>query len=140
MNDEMARIQNEIDAEKAVLADNLSELEDKAREVTDWRLQVGKRPLEAVGVAMAAGVAIAMLTKRGGRRAVAPHEGNGNGSAPAGSVGWSHPVIDRVLNALVAVAAAKAVEVIGDSLPEFAEHFKKQPDDASSASEPSPAS
>ena len=73
MNDEMARIQNEIDAEKAELAGNLSELEDKAREVTDWRVQVGKHPLESVGVALAAGVAVAMMTKRGARRTAAPH-------------------------------------------------------------------
>lgn len=124
MNDEMARIQNEIDAEKAELADNLSELEDKAREVTDWRVQVRKRPLESVGVAVAAGVAIALLTRRGGRRAAAPHDANGNGSAPAGA--WSHPVVDRVLGALVAVAATKAVELLSESLPELAEHLKHE--------------
>ena len=126
MNDEMARIQNQIDAEKAELAGNLSELEDKAREVTDWRVQVGKHPLESVGVAMAAGIAVAMMTKRGARRMSAPHDGNG--SAPAGSTVWSHPVVDRILNALVAVAAAKAVQLIGESLPEFTEHLKKQPE------------
>lgn len=128
MNDDIARIQQEIDSEKAALASNLSELEVKAKDVTDWRVQVRKHPLGSVGVALAAGVAVAVLTKQGGpRRSHAPHDGNGNGNAPSGAA-WSHPVVDRVINALIAVAAAKAVEMISETLPEFADHLKQQPD------------
>ena len=140
MTDEIARIQHEIDSEKAALASNLSALEDKAREVTDWRVQVRKHPLGSVGVAIAAGVAVAVLTKRGGLpRSSAPHDGNGNGAAPSGATAWSHPVVDRVINALVAVAAAKAVELISESLPEFAEQLKQQPDAQTPAGDSSTA-
>lgn len=126
MNDDIARIQHEIDSEKAALASNLSALEVKAREVTDWRVQVRKHPLGAVGVALAAGVAVAVLTKRG-PRGHATHDGSGNGATASGASPWSHPVVDRVINALVAVAAAKAVEIISESLPEFAEQLKQEP-------------
>ncbi len=140
MTDDIAQIQQEIDSEKAALANNLSELEVKAREVTDWRVQVRKHPLGSVGVALAAGVAVAMLARKGTPRVHTPHDGNGNGNgaAPSGASPWSHPVVDRVVNALVAVAAAKAVEMISESLPDFAEHLKAEPATPTAAATPTP--
>ena len=139
MTDDIVRIQQEIDAEKAALASNLSALEGKAREVTDWRAQVRKHPLGSVGVAIAAGVAVAVLTKRSAPRTSAPPSSDGKGAAPAGATPWSHPVVDRVINALVAVAAAKAVEMISESIPDFAEHLKPRPEAPTPADDAAPA-
>ena len=122
MNEDTTQIQREIDAEITALAGNLSELEAKAREITDWRAQVRKHPLATVGVALASGVAIAMLTGR--RRPGTAYQPESGAAAPGPSP-LSHPVVDRVLNALVAVAAGKAVEILGDMIPEFSGHLAK---------------
>ena len=128
MIDETAQLQREIDAEKAALADNLSTLEAKARGITDWRAQVGKHPLASVGVALAAGAAIALMTQR--RRIVVVHrneppaDGTTTTTTPADSF-MSLPVVDRVVGALVAVAAAKAVDVLSDMIPGFGGHITK---------------
>ena len=124
MNAETAHLQRELDAEKAALAENLSALEAKARGITDWRAHVGKHPLAAVGVALVGGMALAMLTRR--RPIVIVHRGapRTDGAAPASTAEslMSNPVVGRVVEALVAVAAAKAVDVLSDMIPGFSGH------------------
>jgi hypothetical protein len=134
MKEETALLQREIEAEKASLADNLSALEAKARGLTDWRAQVRKHPLASIGVALAAGAAISVLAQR--RTIVVVHRPHPDGDAtPQPASPPSHlehlmanPVVERVVGALVAVAAAKAVDVLSDMMPEFGRHIAK--DDA----------
>lgn len=114
MKDDTERLEREIALEKAALADNLVTLESKAREVTDWRWQVRQRPLASVGVAVAGGVILAMLT---GGRAPRGRRGEAPGEDAAGPARHSHPVVDRLVSALALVAAEKAVEVISEMLP-----------------------
>ena len=108
------RLRREIALEKAALSENLETLEDKARELTDWRRQVRKRPLEAVGVALASGVVLAVIAGRrrpGARRRPDTGEDGGPGSLLA------HPIVDRLVAALAVVAAEKALELLGEIMP-----------------------
>lgn len=134
MIDNTMQLRREITAERSALAENIAALEHKARELTDWRMQVRKRPLASVGVALAAGVALALLVpRRRGRRirhlpAATTVEGNGNGAGEyvAEKSLLSNPIVARVVGALVAVAAGKAVELLAEAVPGFTEHLEKE--------------
>lgn len=144
------QLRSEINAERSALAENLHELELKARALTDWRAQVNRHPLAMVGVALAGGVALAMLVpprrrlKMRARRAelqpiagdgnsfgngVGNGVGNGNANRVAGAMPepsfLSNPIVARVVGALVAVAAAKAVEMLSDTIPGFSEQLEQ---------------
>lgn len=129
-----AELRREINEERSALAENISALELKAHELTDWRAQVRHHPLASLGMALAGGVALALLVppRRGRRadRAPVAGEGNGNGNGagqyiPEPSL-LSHPIVARVVGALAAVAAAKAVEMLSDTVPGFTEHLDKE--------------
>lgn len=129
-----AELRREINEERSALAENISALELKAHELTDWRAQVRHHPLASLGMALAGGVALALLVppRRGRRadRAPVAGEGNGNGNGagqyiPEPSL-LSHPIVARVVGALAAVAAAKAVEMLSDAVPGFTEHLDKE--------------
>ena len=134
MIDNTMQLRREITAERSALAENIAALEHKARELTDWRMQVRKRPLASVGVALAAGVALALLgARRRDRRirhlpAATTVEGNGNGAGEyvAEKSLLSNPIVARVVGALVAVAAGKAVELLAEAVPGFTEHLEKE--------------
>ena len=115
MKSESARLEREIALEKIALVENLAALEVKTREITDWRWQVRQRPLASVGVALAGGAVLAMLTGRRGPRAGHARDDGARG-APAASL-MSHPLVERLLTALVIVAAEKAAETLGEMLP-----------------------
>ena len=111
---ETKRLKREIALEKAALSENLETLEERARELTNWRRQVRKRPLEAVGVALATGVVLAVVAGRrrpGVRRR--PDTGEDGGSPSL----LAHPIIDRLVAALAVVAAEKALEMLSEMMP-----------------------
>lgn len=115
MTTDIARLEQEIAAERADLLANLARLEDRARALTDWRRQVRNRPLAAVGVAAAGGLLLAMLTAGRPRRAASPaSDGADNG---ARSEPRSHPIIDRIVSALAVVAAERAFAALGVAMP-----------------------
>ena len=127
-----AELRREINEERSALAENISALERKAHELTDWRAQVRHHPLASMGMALAGGVALALLVppRRGRRadRAPVTGEGNGNGAGqyiPEPSL-LSHPIVARIVGALAAVAAAKAVEMLSDTVPGFTEHLDEE--------------
>ncbi len=121
---ETKRLKREIALEKAALSENLETLEDKARELTDWRRQVRKRPLEAVGVALATGVVLAVVVGRrrpGARRR--PDTGDDLGAPSL----LAHPIIDRLVAALAVVAAEKALEMLSEIMPGSSGKLKDAP-------------
>ena len=115
MTTDIARLEQEIAAERADLLANLARLEDRARALTDWRRQVRNRPLAAVGVAAAGGLLLAMLTDGRPRRASSPASDGANGGER--SEPRSHPIIDRIVSALAVVAAERAFAALGVAMP-----------------------
>lgn len=122
MTTDIARLEREIAAERAELLANLALLEDRARALTDWRRQVRKRPLAAVGAAAAGGLLLAMLTDRRPRSAaVTATDGTDGAGATNGAHARSHPIIDRIVSALAVVAAERAFAALGINMPSAAD-------------------
>lgn len=127
MTSDIARLEREIATERAELLANLALLEDRARALTDWRRQVRRRPLVAVGAAAAGGLLLAMVTDRRPRSAASPAmddtaDGDGARARPR-----SHPLLDRIISALAVVAAERAfaaLGIAGPSLTDEAAHVR----------------
>ncbi|MBI3504395.1 MAG: hypothetical protein HY059_06100 [Proteobacteria bacterium] len=116
MTRETARLEREIEEEKSALAANLHELEAKARALTDWRHQVRRHPLASVGVALAGGVALALIAgggNRGARADQAAGPSNGDGDAPHQSL-LSHPLLKELVATFATVAATRAFDLFAD--------------------------
>jgi hypothetical protein len=113
---ESARLQHEIDTEKADLIDNLSALETKARDAADWRAHIRKHPLQAVGVALAAGAVLGFLTGSRSSRGDRPRSADDASTDPSPGASRSHPILERAVDTFVAVAAARTVELLKDAV------------------------
>jgi hypothetical protein len=61
-------IEQHIASERGKLDGDISELQHRVQNATDWRWQVKQRPLMALGAAMAGGLLAAVLTGRSSRR------------------------------------------------------------------------
>jgi hypothetical protein len=116
MISETARIQREIDTEKAELIDNLTTLENKARDVADWRARIRKHPWESVGIALAAGAALGLLTSGRAPRRERTRSKNEDAGDDDGAPARSHPILEHALDTFVAVAAARTVELLKDAI------------------------
>jgi hypothetical protein len=132
MTDETKDLQRALEAEKHALANNLTELADRARDLTDWRTQVRARPLPAIGLGLGAGFLLAVLMDRRPARvrsrAATAGVGPGAGRFADGDLvpAPAHPTVDRIVNALVGVAMTKALEVIAEVVPSFTEHLEDE--------------
>jgi hypothetical protein len=60
-------IEQHIASERGKLDRDINELQTRVQNATDWRWQVRKRPLAAVGAALVGGFLAAVLAGRGGR-------------------------------------------------------------------------
>jgi len=67
MGERTSEIEEHIRRERAELASDLAQLEQKARSTLDWRNQFQSRPLMMLGVALGGGLLLGMM---GGRRYV----------------------------------------------------------------------
>ena len=114
MTNDIARLEREIAAERADLLANLALLEDRARELTDWRRQVRNRPLAAVGAAAVGGLLLAMITD--GRPRSAASQATDGADEPR-SRPRSNLIIDRIVSTLAVVAAERAFAALGITMP-----------------------
>lgn len=117
MTTDIARLEREIAAERAELLANLALLEDRARALTDWRRQVRKRPLIAVGAAAVGGLLLAMMAGGRARTAASERSEGVEGSGDARRRRRSHPLIDRIVSTLAVVAAERAFAALGINAP-----------------------
>jgi hypothetical protein len=132
-----SQIERQIVAERNELGRNLAVLETKARDLADWRRHYRNHPAMFLGAA--AGVGLVLGAMSYGRRddfgyvdyarTPKPHP-----TKPRPSLGerLNGPkgrrlldTLDHVTDALLAVGTAKAVDLISDYLPGFADEYQR---------------
>jgi hypothetical protein len=139
VGEDTRQIEHDIRAERKDLDRNLHELEAQARALTDWRTHYRNHAGATLSVAFGSGLLMGLLV--GGRR---------NGHRPAApapprsrSVGFNalralgdNPrarqqvgeIWDRILETLIGVASAKAVDVLGSVVPGFRNEYESRHD------------
>jgi hypothetical protein len=144
MGENASQIEREITAERAELGRNLDALETKARDLADWRVHYRNHAGVFLGAAVGVGLALGALSHRS--------------SNSFGYVSYAHPperpeprrplserlrgpkarrLVDTwgyMTDALLAVATAKAVDVISDYLPGFSDAYRRRADDSGPSS------
>jgi len=143
------QIEQDIRERRSELGRNLTELEDKARQLADWRTYFRDHPKVFLGAAIGAGVALALTTVPKARKATPAFESDDaeamperdsthdvyrfNGAQPAAASSnrtvarVRHEVTDtwhHIANGLLALASAKAIQVIGDLVPGFSDYVE----------------
>jgi len=131
------QIEDEIRARREDLGRNLDELEDKARELADWRTHYRKHPGWFIGAAFGAGVIAGLSALSSSRRhPVRPEpdlshdpyrprqawsSGDGTTARAVRHLGetWGH-----IADALLRTASDKAIELVGEFVPGFNDHLE----------------
>lgn len=136
MGENASQIEREIIAERAELGRNLDVLETKARDFTDWRTHYRNHPGTFLGAAVGVGVVLGALShgrrtsfgyvnyahppeRREPRKPLAERFRGPKGRRLVES--WGH-----LTDALLAVATAKAVDVVSNYLPGFSDEYRRQ--------------
>jgi len=108
-------------------------LEQLAKQLADWRTYYRRNPLWFLGGALGAGVILGAVAGRGEAPAYEPdpHEvdqprtyGLRSRAGRRADETWEH-----VSNALMDVAAAKAVQFVGNLVPGFNDHYARRSDE-----------
>jgi hypothetical protein len=143
------QIEREIRERRSDLGRNLSELEEKARQLADWRTYYRDHPKVFLGAAIGAGVMLA-LTAVPKARPKAPQFESGDAEALPerdtshdvyhvnGSTSPRNDAIDRIqrevgetwdqiANGLLHLASAKAIELVSNLVPGFSDHVERPP-------------
>jgi hypothetical protein len=140
MGESTSKIELDIAAERNELGRNLQLLERKARSLTDWRTHYRNHPFAMMAVALGGGVLLGTLTTGmgGGAPAAAdlddeslfePPEDRGYSSPSAFAASAARArrqfgdTWDHIADALLAVAAARAIQFVADKVPGFREEF-----------------
>ena len=137
MGESTNQIERDIVAERNELGRNLQLLENKARSLADWRTYYRNHPFAMIGVAVGGGVLLGALTSGIGHFSHAddvgeeePRRSESRYSAPSAFSSSAARVRrqfgdtwDHIADALLAVAAAKAIDFVGQMVPGFREQF-----------------
>jgi hypothetical protein len=145
VGEDTTEIERQIAAERSDLGRNLHELEDKAKALTNWRVHYRNHTGAALGLAFGGGLLLGVLMS-GDRRTsglrsaaedVAPPRHDPSRLRAMSTFGNLSPVVQRVISqmdevwpsivdALVGVGAAKAVDLIGRYVPGFRDQLDQQ--------------
>jgi hypothetical protein len=137
------RIEQEIRERRAGLGRNLDELQDKARDLADWRTHYRGHTGTFLGAALGAGFLLALATipeRRSSRDSVperdATHdpyygvpchstwsEGQGTVARAARHLGYTW---DEIADGLLRTASAKALQVVAELVPGFSDQVTGQ--------------
>src|SRR5437588_12676023 len=117
MDEKSNQIIDEIETTRDRLGDNLSDLESKMREVTNWRTYYERHPMMFMGAALGGGFLLsqALIGGNGGNGHTQRYESSS-------SKGAAGEIFDKVKGALVVYGTAKAKEALDNLLPGFREH------------------
>jgi len=139
MGESTSQIEWDIASERNALGRNLHELETKAKSLTDWRTYYRNHPLAMIGIAIGGGIILGAVTA--GRSARSP-EDSGSYRESYREPETTHPATprlssattarvrrqlgdtwDHIADALLGVAAAKAIEFVSDMIPGFRDEY-----------------
>ena len=133
MGADTRRIEDEIRAERQQLDRNLHTLESKARELTDWRGHYRRHAGAALAIAFGLGVLLGTGGRRGtaSRRPMATPHTVRAGFNPLKIISdnpRARQQVDEtwqnILETLVAMAAAKAVQWVSSLVPGFRDEYE----------------
>ena len=144
MGESTNQIERDIAAERNELGRNLQLLENKARALTDWRMQFRKHPFALMAVALGGGALLGVLTSglKGVEQAseydeeryLEPEDTHySRPSRFAASAAQARRQFgdtwDHIAEALLAVASARAIQFVANKVPGFREEFaSRNPD------------
>ncbi|HYN07133.1 MAG TPA: hypothetical protein VES67_07060 [Vicinamibacterales bacterium] len=137
MGEDTREIEREIRAERDNLGRNLHELQRQTRDLTDWRAHYRNHSGAVLAAAFGGGLIIGLLSAPRGRERV-PSEAPRTRFRPAG-LGALRALGDnprarqqvgetwgRILDTLIGVASAKAIDVLGSYVPGFRHEFESR--------------
>ena len=127
MGESTKQIEREIVAERHELGRNLNELEMKAHELGDWRTHYRNNPKVALGIAIAGGLVLGAMARRG-RPSSFPDSTEAIARYPRPQSRLSRHIEDTWLtisDALLGVAAAKVMAVVSNAVPGFSEQVNR---------------
>jgi hypothetical protein len=131
MGEDSEQIALEIRAERQELGRNLSELERKAEQLTDWRTHYRNNPKLLLGIALGSGLVLGALSVRG-RAPRDPYEAQEMAARPSRALGRASRQVDDTLQSiadgLLGVASATVIELVSSVVPGFREQLhSRQP-------------
>jgi hypothetical protein len=130
-------IEEAIRMERNELGRNIDHLQERTRALTDWRVQYRNHAGVSVALAFGGGVALGLLARRSGAQPRYSYSDRPDvePSRPAGfnplkAIGENPKVKqqvgqvwDEILEALITIASAKAVDLLGSVVPGFRDEF-----------------
>ncbi|MEZ4521158.1 MAG: DUF3618 domain-containing protein [Thermomicrobiales bacterium] len=140
-------IRDDIQQRRHQMTNDVNELEERAKSLTDWRQQVQDRPLVAAGVALTAGLAIGLMTggssdstRRGSSYGYyQAHDGrqhNGQSFSGEATQAGKHQAatkVDEIRGALMGLAATKAQEFLREAVPGYQQEEEQVRQEAGSS-------
>lgn len=158
MGEDTRQIAQVIRAERHDLGRNLDELQQQAKALTDWRTHYRRHPGTSLGLAFGSGMILGLLASgsraRGGRnrgwssslagftRTSAESATPDSPSRPSRLAALKHladnprarrqvgDAWDHMLEALLGVASAKAIDLISNVIPGFREEYRSRTGEA----------
>jgi hypothetical protein len=151
MDEKPDEIMNHIESERDQLGRNLNELETRVRRTTDWRAQVDRNPMLAMGVALGGGVLLGSIiggshrssksawsSSAAGKSYTSANLASSTSAASTFGAGGSgrtsqyheqrrktSDTLDNIKAALIAFGTAKVKEFMSEALPGFHEHMEQ---------------
>ena len=127
MGENTNQIERDLAAERHQLTRNVNELESKAQQLGDWRTHYRNNPTVLLGIALAGGLVLGAMAKRG-RPSRFSDAADTIARLPRPQSRLSRQLEDTwlsVSDALLGVATAKVMAVVGSVVPGFNEHVNR---------------
>ena len=137
MGEDARQIEREIRAERDHLGRNLQELQRQTRDLTDWRTHYRNHSGAVLAAAFGGGLLIGVLSASRGRAtfpAEAPRTRFRPGGLSALKALGDNPrarrqvgdTWEQILDTLIGIASAKAIDVFGSYVPGFRQEFESR--------------